>query len=407
MKKTFLILYIILVIATLVSCSKGNQPVIENTPQPVPASAVSVELDNSAKKLLDEFFTALFSIKSADEYTENSRSGRIPDNIKSFISEKSIREGEGNPEIGIHLPRFISINGMTIIDYDIILLGEEARPDITSGFVAKDGENLLYFCKIVTRVKVVPNEVFEAAYSLQNDNTYKKQRDILQEEVDGMRIELHYDVELENNNGELKVSRAIESNFKPGLKNRMFILNNDNITRLPYLDLTRTPDGTAYINPQDGEKYEAEKAVIITLFENLAQLDRERMNLLSYKWKQGMNEVKDYWISLGITKNKEGTADIITLTENFNTNYSYDALPLRFNMEKIKGMSNFVVTPHPAYSEKIKWYFVDFDASVQRINGITDEDYLYHYDYLVTLSNNKGTIIIDKIKLNEYYTVQK
>lgn len=405
MKRITSILYIIFFIVALAGCSEGVQPVMENTPQPVPASAINAELDNSAKKLLEEFFTALFSIKSADEYTENSRSGRIPDNIKSFIAEKTIKEGDGNPEIGLHLPRFISLNGMTIIDYDLVLLGEEARPDITSGFVAKNGENILYFCKIVARVKVVPDEVFEFSYTLREDNTYKKNKDIPQEEIDGMRVELRYDVELENNNGELKILRVIESNFKPGLKNRMFILNNDNITRLPYLDLARTPDGTAYVNPQDGQKYESEKSVIINLFENLSILDRERMNLLSYKWNQGMKEVKDYWVSLGITKNKEETADIIKITEDFSTNYSYEALPLRFNMEKIKGMQNFIVTPHPAYSEKIKWYFVDFDASVQRMNGITDEDYLYHYDYLVTLKNDKGVIIIDKIKLNEYYVV--
>lgn len=404
MRRISIVLCILLFASVITGCIPKTQPVLV-TPQQAPAAPVSSEVDTTAKKLLEEYFSALFSINSADEYTENSRTGIIPDSIKKFIAEKTIREGNGNPEIGIHLPRFISINGMTIIDYDLVLLGEEAKPDITLGFVAKNGENLLYFCKIVTKVKVVPNEVFESSYTLQEDNTYRKKKDVSQADVDGMRVEVRYDVELENNNGVMKVLRAIESNIKPGLKNRMFILNNDNINRLPYMDLTLSSDGISYVNPQDGQKYDAERAVIVTFFENLTQLDRERMNLLSHKWKQGLTAVKDYWVSLGITKNKEGSADIITMTEDFGLNYSYEALPLRFNMEEIKGVQNFVITPHPAYSDKIKWYFVDFDASVQRTNGITDENYIYHYDYLVTLSTDKG-IIIDKIKLNEYYVVK-
>ena len=70
-------------------------------------------------------------------------------------------------------------------------------------------------------------------------------------------------------------------------------------------------------------------------------------------------------------------------------------------------MKNFVITPHPAYSENIKWYLVNFDATVQRTNGITDEDFEYRYDYLVALSSEEGTLIVQKIKLNEYYTIPK
>ena len=57
------------------------------------------------------------------------------------------------------------------------------------------------------------------------------------------------------------------------MKNRLFILNNDNITRLPYLDLEKTADG-AYRNPADGEIYESEKAVITEFFEKFTLLDR-------------------------------------------------------------------------------------------------------------------------------------
>lgn len=408
MKKFFCIFYSFILLVFVSGCALMSN-LTANVPDPVPqvqaAPTINEAEDKAAKELLAEYFSILFSVPSVDIYTENTRTGKLPDTILDFIAEKTIQEGNGNPEIGIHLPRFISINGMTIIGYDVVRLGEEAKPDVTSGFIAENGENILYFCKINAKVKVVPDEIFNESYKLQQDNTYYKLKNIPAQYVDGMRVEIRYDVELEKNNGKLKVLRAIESNIKPGLRNRLFILNNDNITRLQYLDISRTPDDDGYNNPSDGEIYEAEKAVITAFFENLIVLDRERMNLLSHKWGMGLEQVKDYWDRLNITKNEEGT-NVIKLTEEYDVNYPYESLPLRFNMEKIKSINDMVVTPHPAYSEKLKWYFVNFDASVQRTNGITDEDFLTRYDYLVTLSEEDGGLIVQKIKLNEYYTVQ-
>ena len=77
------------------------------------------------------------------------------------------------------------------------------------------------------------------------------------------------------------------------------------------------------------------------------------------------------------------------------------------NMEKIKDVNNFMVTPHPAYSEKIKLYYVNFDATVQKTNGITDEHFTYRYDYIVSLAENEDSVYIDKFKLNECFSLSK
>lgn len=409
MKKLICFLLINITIVAASGCvlkkAKESATPVDPVQAVTQVSVISPNLESAAKDLLTQYFSILFNAPSVDVYTQNSRTGKIPDAILEFISEQTIREGNENPEIGIHLPRHISINGMSIIGYEVVLLGEEAVPDVRIGYVGKNGENLLFFCKIIAKAKVVPDDVFLACYEQQDDNSFIRKKDVPTSEIDGMRVEIRYDVELENKDGALKIVRAIESNIKPGLKNRLFILNNDSITRLSYLDLSLTDNGSGYKYPADGELYEREKAVIESFFTKLPVLDRERMNLLSHKWGQGLNAVKDYWDALGITKNDEGSAELINLNESFSENFPYESLPLRFDMEKVKSIQNIAVRPHPAYSDKIRWYFVNFDATVQRTNGITDEDFLYRYDYLVKLTNSEEKVIIDKIKLNEYYYV--
>lgn len=371
-------------------------------------SAISKEQDTEIKKLLNDYFSALFSAQSVDLYTEKTVKGIIPDEIKDFIASKTITEGDGNPEIGIHLPRFVSLNGETIISYEIPESedGTVANAgDINSSFIAKNGDIISFFCKVRAKATVVPDNVFLESYTQQDDNSFKKNKNIDLAQTDTIRVELKYDVELIEEEGKLKVLRVIETNIKPGLKNRLFLMNNENINRLPYLDISKKADGSGYNSQADGEVYESEKAVISSLFNNLATLDRERMNLLSYKWEQGFNEVKDYLDSLGITKNADGNAEIIDLTEDYGQEMPFESLPLRYNMEKIKGIDNIKLSLHPAYSGKRKLYFVNFDATVQRINGITDENFKYRYDYLVVLEQKDDQIVIDKIKLNEYYVL--
>lgn len=377
---------------------------------PAFASTVTIEKETEAKKFLDVYFRVLFTAPTVDEFTKNTLSGVIPDDIRELIAAKTISEGDMNPEIGVHLPRFVSINGETIIGYEIPETSRgisEESGSISSSFISKSEEGMIFFCKIKAKAVVVPDSVFLDSYEKQDGNSFKKLKDIDYLFSDTIRVELKYDVELIEENGKLKVLRAIESNIKPGLSNRLFLMNNDNITRLSYLDLSQKADGSGYNNPEDRDIYEAEKAVISSLFNNLSSLDRERVNLLSYKWKQGFNEVKGYLDSLGITKNGDQGMAIIALTEDYERDFPFESLPLRYNMEKIKAVENITVSPHPAYSEKRKLYFVNFDATVQRINGITDEDFKYRYDYLVVMIEDDNHVVIEKIKLNEYYCLAK
>lgn len=363
--------------------------------------------DQAIKKIISDYFTALYTDAQVDEYNEYSRTGVIPNKIRGFIADKTLAEGDGNPEVGIHLPRYISVNGMTITGYDIIAApndNSDGNMNVMSGFISKNEDNYLYFAKVYAKARVVPDEVFSRSYRKEEDNTYTKVREVSADDIDLMRVEIRYDVELTKSNAGFSILRAIESNIKAGMKNRLFILNNDNITRLPYLDLEKTADG-AYRNPADGEIYESEKAVITEFFEKFTLLDRERMNLLSYWWKKGFAEAKEFLDNLGMTSG-DGYSKLIEFDLNYGENFPFDSFPLRNNMEVIKEVKNFAVTPHPAYSEKIRWYYVNFDAAVQRTNGITDEYFTYRYDYLVSLSLAGNSPVIERIKLNEYYVVR-
>ncbi|HHU75242.1 MAG TPA: hypothetical protein GXZ28_11640 [Clostridiales bacterium] len=410
MRKVLLGFIVVSLFLIGVGCGSADE-VATNAPdagEQVDIETISSGDDNAAKELISKYFTALFTNAIVDEYNDNSKTGNIPDNIRDFISEKTILEGDGNPEIGIHLPRYISINGMTIVGYDIEIVSDDEnikKANIISDFVSNDGDKYLYFTKIYTKASVVTDEVFAKSYRKQDDNTYTKRVDIKTEEIDKMRLEMRFDVELIKEDNGFSVLRAFESDIKAGMKNRLFVFNNDNITRLPYLNLEKSADGSEYLNASDGEIYEKEKEIITDFFQRFTLLDRERMNLLSYKWGEGHTAVKEFWDTIGITSADEQNP--IELNSKYKDNYPFDSLPLQNNMEQIREIKNFVVTPHPAYSEKIKLHYVNFDAVILRTNGITDDYFTYRYDYIVSLSNSEEDLLIERFMLNEYYLVQK
>lgn len=414
MKRTYLSFMLVLFLIFSSGCGLVKNATIgasasENSADDIQINRATINSidDLAIKKVISEYFTALYTDASVDEYNEYSRTGIIPNQIRGFIADKTLSEGDGNPEVGIHLPRYISVNGMTIIGYDIAAVpddGNGGNMNVVSDFISKNEDNYLYFAKVYVKAKVIPDEAFSESYRKEEDNTYTKTNEINAEDVDFMRVEIRYDVELTKSSVGFSILRAIESNIKAGVKNRLFILNNDNITRLPYLDLEKNADGT-YKNPVDGTIYESEKAVITEFFQKFTLLDRERMNLLSYRWKQGFAETEGFMVNLGMTSSGEGQAKLIMLDNEYNENFPFDSFPLRNNMEAIREVRNFTVTPHPAYSEKIRWYYVNFDAVVQRTNGITDEYFNYRYDYLVSLSLAENSPVIEKFKLNEYYVV--
>ena len=92
---------------------------------------------------------------------------------------------------------------------------------------------------------------------------------------------MRFDVELIKEDNGFSVLRAFESDIKAGMKNRLFVFNNDNITRLPYLNLEKSADGSEYLNASDGEIYEKEKEIITDFFSKVYTA-RQRKNEFTF-----------------------------------------------------------------------------------------------------------------------------
>ena len=368
----------------------------DDGPPPAPPKVetpdTSVEEDHKVLDMLGKYFDAVYN-EPFQNYAQNVVSGNIPDKIKTFIAKRTLDEGTGNPEIGIHLPRVVEMNGLSIVGYELIK-GQDSKAIIDSGFIGKTGDNFLYFIKLKLKAKALVNSVFDQFY-VQNATTkmYDSLGNVPTDDLyEFMRVEVKYDVEVAIQDGQYKIVTVKEANYKPGLQNRLFKLNNEFMNRLPYLDVNIESEKAIY---------ESEKALIEGVFNNLIKLDKERMILLKSKWETSDAEFVSFLNMINATKVNE--KDSLFIDENYKTNFNYNSLPLQINMEKINKLENVQVSIHPGYSSKNKRYFVSFDASVLKANGMVGVEQVYYYDYYVTLKNNADSIMVESIKLNEFY----
>lgn len=390
--KFFAIMTLVALTVTSTGCSlifkKNEKPPEVQTKVETPDT--SVEEDKKVLEILSNYFNTVYSVP-IENYTQNVVSGNIPDNLKTFFAKRTLAEGIGNPEIGVHLPRVVEINGLSIIGYEIIK-GQDSNAIIDQGFIGKTGENFLYFIKLKLRAKALENSIFDQYYT-QNQATklYDKIGNVAADNLyEYIKVEVKYDVEVALEDGQYKIVTVKESNYKPGLKNRLFKSNNEFMNRLPYLDVD---------NADEKAMYEAEKALIEGVFNNLIKLDKERMILLKSKWELNNDEFVKFLDMVGVTKVNEKNS--LFIDQTYKTKFNYNSLPLQLNMEKISKIENVKVELHPGYSSKNKRYFVSFDASVIKSNGMVGKEETYYYDYYVTLKEGSGEV--DSIKLNEFY----
>ncbi|NLL06206.1 MAG: hypothetical protein GX270_10570 [Clostridiaceae bacterium] len=393
--KLLVIMTLVTVMVTSTGCSalfKKNKPV-QDPPKKVETPDTSVEEDNKVLEMLSKYFEEVYN-EPFENYYQNVVTGNVPDKLKTFIAKRTLDEGTGNPEIGIHLPRVVEINGLSIVGYEIIK-DSSNKAIIDSGFIGKTGENFLYFVKLNLRAKALENTLFDQFYVRNPENKmYDKiagtaPTDDLYEFI---KTQAKFDVEVTQQDGQYKIVTVKEANYKPELKNRIFKLNNEFLTRKPYLDEN---------NDAEKKVLETETALIEGFFNNLTKLDKERMILFKSKWETGPAEFINF---LELTEAfKVNEKDAMFIDQNYKKNFNYDAFPLQINMEKINSLNNMKIVEHPGYTSKKKWYMVSFDASLLQSNGMVGEEQTYYYDYFVTLKYANDTLYVESMKLNEYY----
>lgn len=362
----------------------------------VETPVTSIEEDSKVKALMDSYFKALFK-EPVEKYSENSLKGIVPNSIKSMVSARTLAEGDKNPEIGIHLPRMVEINGINMTSYEI-LNNKDGAAKIDATFIGKNGDSFLYFVKLDLKAKGLYQKEFDKYYVIDDaTKLYKRKVEngqpvaIKETDYDFIKVQAQYDVEVLKEDDGYKVTTQREANFKPGLENRQLKLNNDFMARLPYLDVEIADEKNIYEN---------EKKLIESLFTNLTMLDKERMILLRSNWDKGQKEFSDF-----INKTKVGKVsdkDVLLIEKDYKNKFDYESLPLKINMLRINEVKNIVASIHPGYSQKYKRYLVTFDAGVITTSGMVEDQVIYKYDYDVTLKEVDGVLKIQGIKLNQY-----
>lgn len=355
------------------------------------------ERDKISKVIVD-FYTKLYQ----DPVESYKSTANIPEKVKGIIAERTVNEGSNNPELGIHLPRYVELNGMTSVGYELLKNG--SLGSIVPSYIGKNSDSYLYYVKVHLKAKCLPDVEFNKSYT-QNAVTkvYEKNANaIISDQLyDYTRIIAKYDVEVIKDGVAYKILRAKEASTRPGFQSRLMILNNDFMQRLPFINTDKGLDNN-YINKDDIQVYEKEKAVIQAFFDNMKVLDNERMNLLSTKWKTGVNEFTEFTtkvLKMNVDKNSK---EIMEITTDYQNKFSFDSYPLKSNMRKIVSIGNYNVNPHPAYTQKQKRYIVSFEAKVEKTTGIIGQQARYKYDYLVTLSSANDTLKVNGVYLSNY-----
>ncbi len=365
--------------------------------------AVTSELSkndkDAVKKLVGDFYTKLYK-EPVESYKDTKA---IPDNIKDSIAKSTLTEGANNPEIGIHLPRYVELNGLTVISYE--LLTKDADGGIETTYLGKSGDSYLYYAKVHLKAKCLPDELFNQAFK-QNAVTgiYEKQptAGLDEQKADYVRLIAKYDVEVVKDGSSFKILRAKEAAGRPGFQNRLMLLNNDFVERLPYINIEKSADNKTYVNNDDAKKFEAEKSVIEAFFNNLKTVDSDRMGLMTVKWKLGKNDFTDFVTNV-LHIDKDGKSkEIMDITDDYKTKFNYESFPIKSNMLRITALKNFNIAPHPAYSQKQKRYTVYFDADVEMMTGMVGQKSTFKYDYIVVLSGEGDSTKVSGIYLNNY-----
>lgn len=408
-KKLATVMAVYLMTAVLISgCSAsgdvqvaGNSSQSSSTPK-ASQTAVGKQEDTEIKKLISNYFVKLYS-GYALNYQKNLSTGSIPEDLKSFIAKRAVEEGNNNTEVGLNFPRFVGMNGVTMVSYK--LLTDDKEPQIDSTFIENMDGTVLYFVKVNLLASCVPDSTFDAHFMLDpKTNTYQKTSDVAADQVDSIKVQAKYDVELVKEDSGYKIIRARESAYKYGAKNRLFRYNNDFITRLPYLNLEQSDDKTGVANKEDSEIYKGECTVITSFLDNILSMDGERRTLLGGSWDDSYSKFCLLAETIGIDKDKDKN-EILLINDRYKELFPKEALLLQSDIMSIKKKGDYTITMHPAYSKLNRWYMVSFNGTVKKsIGSAYAQD--YSFDFFIKLTAGKTTKV-SNVKLNKMTPVVK
>ena len=369
------------------------------------------EENEKIRTLVGQYLEKLYS-KPPEAYYGDYASGNIPENVKEFVAKRTIVEGGGNPENGIHLPRIIEINGLDITSYRLLKYrnekGEEV-PEIDCSLIGKNGEAYVFFVKAAMKTGCLEDKTFSEAYQLDKAALkYTASAPVDGSKYDSIKVQIKYDFEIINEGGEFKILTAKETNNKFNYRNRFLKINNESVNRLPYLFTDGISAYDLHQVEEDQKTFDNEKMLIESFVKRIAQLDRNRMDLMRTEWEQGGLSGFVNRLQLPEDEKLPGKklSDIMNVQSSYKNDFDISAFPLQVEMKRINAIENINVAQHPGYSEKKKIYFVKFDAQVEKNSGILNNRSTFRYDYTVYLSGSNDNLKVSAIKLNEIFGVE-
>lgn len=384
-KITCMVIGTVLMMALFVACN-NKEPSEEVN---LYVGDITFQQEEEIKQVIENYFEVLFSTP-LEEYSSNHAVGLIPEELREFIANKTLVEGNNNPGVGIHLPRYVNINDRIIVGYG---LGNEGQilQDVEIAYIEEKNEEYLFYVRLDLIAEVVDKSVFESDFRFDSNKNYYLRADNGNSNTnDLIRIRAKYDVKVVQESSGFKILTAKESLTDLPVNQRLNLLNNRFIERLPYLDKT---------NEADRNIISHETNVIKTFFEEMPQIDMERMKLLRNNWEQGKSEFE---VFLNTIRFK---TEYMNLQDNYKTNFNIEDFPLGSNMNRITRITDLSADIHPSYSRNNKIYEVIFHANVEPIGGTGVENSTYRYRYLVQLSGLNDNIVVNSIKLRERYKI--
>lgn len=379
----------------------------------------SSEEDEKAKNLIKDFYAKIYA-EPIDVSYKNNVEGNVLDKVAGNISKDTITSKEKTPELPIHYPRFVEINGMTIVGYEV--LKKDKNPEINARYYEdksentaqpndkqpndkqdkkddKDGEKkgyYAYYVDVNLLATVVKNEEFNTYFRYNNQTKLiDKLMDIPKDKADTIKIKARYDVLLQRSvSGEYKIESAIEATAKQNFY-RLNKINNDFITRLTYFNVE---------DPKDKKEYDAETSLLNDYFRKvMLNTDKEKYSILTNKWNSSPEEFSAYLETLKLLKNDKGQEYLNNLLDKatYKNRFDLKAFPIKPGIEKVKSCE-ITINEHPSFTEKQRNYRVLVLANVDKNEGKISSDSQYIYEITASVTTVGDKLAINSFKLNQF-----
>lgn len=367
-------------------------------------STVTPETDRSTdtrvQTILVKFYQDLYADPIEASY-KNNVLGTVPQIIEGVISDETKKDKLNTAELPIHFPRFVDINGLSCVGYEILKTG--IKPEIRARIfeTSPDKKYFSYLVEVDLIAKVIKTEDFGTFFRYNPQTRFiDKLAEIPEDKADYIKVRAKYDVTVARvGNIDYKIKSAIESTGKSSAY-RLNKINNDFVTRIDYFNAK---------DPAQKANYDEETSYIKEFMNKMMLIvDKENFNIISTKWATDPVEFAKYMDSLGLLKDQTGVPYLFNVEDKLTYKARFDLkmFPIKPSIEKVT-KADFTITEHPSFTEKQRNFRVLVNADVIRTEGQIGSNAKYVYEFTVNVNRSKeNRIAINSINLLQFNMIR-